>query len=61
MAFGKAIGPKAFKLTEGAFGKCAIIMIGNHALDQLRSEMRDPASELERRHGAAQLIGLHRA
>ena len=58
MALRKTVGAEAFKLSEGAFGEFALIAIGDHALDQLGAELRNPTSVFECCHGASKLVGF---
>jgi hypothetical protein len=60
MAFGKTVGAEPFQLPEGALGKCRVITVVDHALDQLVAEFVDAAGVLERRHRPAELIGFGR-
>ena len=60
MAFGEAVAAESLDLPEGALGKILRIAARDHAVDQLAAEMADPARELERRHRAAELVGLGR-
>ncbi len=60
VAFRKTIFAEALDLVEAAFGEIAWIAARRHALDQLVAEILDGADTAERRHGAAQLVGLGR-
>src|SRR5262249_10998334 len=58
MAFWKTVGAESFDLMEAALGEISRIAACDHALDHLVAEPRDDAEPLERRHGAAKLVGL---
>ena len=60
MAFGKAVAAEALDLLEAAFGEVAVIAARRHAADHLLAERVDGADIAERRHGAAQAVGLFR-
>ncbi len=58
MALGEAVFAEAFDLAEAALGEVLLVAAFDHALDQLLAERMDRANTPERRHGAAQAIGL---
>src|SRR5450631_2746141 len=58
MALRKAVGAKTLKLTECLLGELLCVTALDHAVDELVLEFRYAAGELERRHGAAKLVGF---
>ncbi len=54
MALRKPVAAETFQLAECLVGKLPVVV----ARDQLFLERRHAARELERRHGAAKLVGL---
>ena len=58
MALGKTIIAESLDLLEAAFGEGAFVAIVHHAFDEIFLEGMDGAVPAERRHGAAQLVGL---
>lgn len=58
MALREAIAAEALKLAERLLGKILGIAALDHPADELVLELRHAARELERRHGAAELVGL---
>jgi len=59
--FAKAELEKGRDLVEAALGEGAVIATLDHAFDHLMLEGMDDAHLLERRHGAAKLVGLRRS
>ncbi len=60
MAFGKAVGAEALDLLEAALGEIPGVAALDHAADEHLLERVDGAEIAERRHGAAQAVGLGR-
>ena len=60
MALRKTIAAEPFELAEGPLGEFLVVAACDHAGDELFLERRHTTGELERRHGAAKLIGLSR-
>ena len=60
MAFRKAVFAEALDLLEAALGEIALVALRHHALDHLALERADGADPPERRHRAAQPVGLRR-
>ena len=60
MALGKAVLAEALDLLEAALGELALVVVADHAVDEVVLELVDRAGPAERRHGAAQLVGLGR-
>jgi hypothetical protein len=58
MGFRKSVAAKALQLAERAIGEFLGVAVVEYAGDQLLLKCIDAACMLERRHGAAQLIGL---
>ena len=58
MAFRKSVIAEALDLVEAALREIALIAARDHAFDEFRLERMDGADALERRHGAAEAVGL---
>ncbi len=58
VALREAIGAEPLDLAEAALGEIAVVVVGDHALDEFLAEQMDFAVALERRHRPAQPVGL---
>ena len=60
MALGEAVLAEALDLLEAALGELALVVVTEHAVDEVVLELVDRARAPESCHGAAQLVGLGR-
>src|SRR5207247_2069843 len=58
MALGEAVFAEALDLLEAALGEFALVVVADHAVDEIVLELVDGARAAEGRHGAPELVGL---